>query len=247
MNTLVEIKNLSVGYNNNIVLEDVNLTIKSNDFIGVIGPNGGGKTTLLKVILGLLKPFKGEVVFKNALAQNNKLIGYLPQINSIDKKFPISVEQVIESGLLHLKRRERLKINQKEIVTNTLNDLKLTTIAKKSIGELSGGQMQRVFLGRAIISQPQLLILDEPDTFVDNTFESELYLKLKELNNSMAILLVSHDLGTISSYVKNIACVNRSLHLHKDNKITQEQLDNYNCPIKIIAHGEVPHTILHHH
>src|SRR5690606_16857785 len=122
-------------------------------------------------------------------------------------------------------------------------------LRKKSIGELSGGQMQRAFLGRAIISEPRLLILDEPNTFVDNKFEHDLYELLSHLNEKMAIMMVSHDVGTITTYVKTIACVNRNLHYHRSNIITQSQLAAYNCPIQLITHGEVPHTVLgeHHH
>jgi len=120
-------------------------------------------------------------------------------------------------------------------------------IRDTAIGELSGGQMQRVFLCRALISEPKILLLDEPDTFVDNRFEGELYEKLRMLNQEMAIILVSHDMGTIASYVKTIACVNGNLHYHSSNRITQEDLDDYNCPIQIISHGQVPHIILKNH
>lgn len=135
----------------------------------------------------------------------------------------------------------------KEKVSDLLHEMGIYEIKNKSIGQLSGGQMQRVFLCRALLSDPKVLILDEPDTFVDNRFEGELYEKLNVLNKEMAIILVSHDIGTISSYVKTIACINSNLHYHASNKITQEQLDGYSCPIQIISHGEVPHTILKHH
>jgi zinc transport system ATP-binding protein len=128
-----------------------------------------------------------------------------------------------------------------------IHELGIEKFAHKPIGELSGGQMQRTFLGRALISDPKLLILDEPDTYVDNQFEGELYKKLKELNTRMAILLVSHDMGTITTYVKGIACVNRELHYHPSNIISPEQLASYNCPIQIITHGSVPHTVLETH
>ena len=135
----------------------------------------------------------------------------------------------------------------KQKVEKLLEETGISSIGHKSIGELSGGQMQRVFLCRALISDPKVLILDEPDTFVDNRFEGELYERLSHLNNSMAIILVSHDLGTISTYVKTIACVNNQLHYHPSNNITAEQLDSYNCPIQVISHGEIPHTVLKHH
>jgi zinc transport system ATP-binding protein len=247
MDALIKIENLSVGYNKQPVLRDVNLEIFENDFLGVIGPNGGGKTTLLKAILGLLKPMKGKIIFREYMRMKKKPIGYLPQVKHIDKNFPITVYEVVRSGSL---MKNQKKINTREVkqkVEWLLTELGVSDIRDKAIGELSGGQMQRVFLCRALLSDPKILILDEPDTFVDNRFEGELYERLKILNQEMAIVLVSHDVGTISSYVKTIACVNDRLYYHPDNIITQEQLDSYNCPIKIITHGEIPHTVLKHH
>jgi len=247
MDALIKIENLSVGYDKQPVLRDVNLEIFENDFLGVIGPNGGGKTTLLKAILGLLKPMKGKIIFREDMGMKKKPISYLPQVKHIDKNFPITVYEVVRSGSL---MKNPKKINTREVkqkVEWLLDEMGVSNIRDKAIGELSGGQMQRVFLCRALLSDPKILILDEPDTFVDNRFEGELYERLKILNQEMAIVLVSHDVGTISSYVKTIACVNDSLHYHPDNIITQEQLDSYNCPIKIITHGEIPHTVLKRH
>jgi zinc transport system ATP-binding protein len=246
MNPLIKIEKLTVGYDKIPVLKNVDLNIFENDFLGVIGPNGGGKTTLLKAILGLIKPYSGKIIFRNDMDRQRKPFGYLPQVKHIDRKFPITVYDVVKSGEL-MKTRNKTEIPIKEKVTALLNELGIYDIRKKSIGQLSGGQMQRVFLCRALLSDPKVLILDEPDTFVDNRFEGELYEKLNLLNQNMAIILVSHDVGTISAYVKTIACVNRNLHYHASNKITQEQLDGYNCPIQIISHGEIPHTILKHH
>jgi len=247
MDALIKIENLSVGYDKQPVLHNVNLEIFENDFLGVIGPNGGGKTTLLKAILGLLKPMKGKIIFREDMRMKKKPIGYLPQVKHIDKNFPITVYEVVRSGSL---MKNPKKINTREVkqkVEWLLTEMGVSDIRDKAIGELSGGQMQRVFLCRALLSDPKILILDEPDTFVDNRFEGELYERLKMLNKEMAIVLVSHDVGTISSYVKTIACVNDSLHYHPDNIITQDQLDSYNCPIKIITHGEIPHTVLKRH
>jgi zinc transport system ATP-binding protein len=245
MKKLLEIKNLSAGYDNQVVLENVSLTILANDFIGVIGPNGGGKTTLIKTILGLVKPLSGEM----NLLISKKNIGYLPQVNQIDKRFPISVIDVIRSGKADTALFSSFHKNnhEKEKAESLIQEMGITSIRNKSIGELSGGQMQRVFLCRALMNEPELLILDEPSTYVDNNFEGELYLKLKELNNRMAILLISHDVGTISFFVKTIACVNRSLHHHPSNIITEEQLTSYNCPLQIITHGNIPHTVLKLH
>jgi zinc transport system ATP-binding protein len=245
MKKLLEIKDLSAGYDNQVVLENVSLDIFSNDFIGVIGPNGGGKTTLIKTILGLVKPISGEM----NLLISKKNIGYLPQVNQIDKRFPITVIDVVRSGKADTALFSSFQKNksEKEKAESLLQEMGITSIRNKSIGELSGGQMQRVFLCRALMNEPELLLLDEPSTYVDNNFEGELYLKLKELNNRMAILLISHDVGTISFFVKTIACVNRSLHHHPSNIISEEQLASYNCPLQIVTHGNIPHTVLKLH
>ncbi|KAF0238357.1 MAG: zinc transport system ATP-binding [Prolixibacteraceae bacterium] len=246
MDALIKIVNLTVGYDKTPVLKGVNLEIFDNDFLGVIGPNGGGKTTLLKAILGLLKPFEGKIEFRNDIQGKKKPIGYLPQVRHIDRKFPITVFDVVKSGLMML-NGSKSSVSVKQRVNDLLNEMGIFEIKDKAIGELSGGQMQRVYLCRALISNPKILILDEPDTFVDNRFEGELYEKLRILNQDIAIILVSHDMGTIVKYVKTIACVNEKLHYHSSNQITQKDLDEYNCPIQIIKYGEVPHIFLKHH
>ncbi len=248
MSVLVEIKELTVKYGSVVALESASMQIQHNDFIGVIGPNGGGKTTLLKAILGLVSPTKGKISFSEKLKDRGSDIGYLPQVNKFDQSFPVSVSDVVLSGFAgHENWLRKLSSNKKQKAKQIMDELGILHLSRKPIGELSGGQMQRVFLGRALISEPKLLILDEPNTFVDNKFESELYAKLKELNKRMAILLVSHDLGTITSHVKSIACVSRNLHMHPSNVISAKQLAAYNCPIQIITHGEVPHTVLGTH
>ena len=248
MKNLIEIKNISVSYGKQVVLEKASMTIHENDFIGVIGPNGGGKTTLLKAILGLIETNSGQIIFSSLMRNGGSDIGYLPQVNKFDHRFPITVLEVILSGLAGqntwLKPYSSKSKAKAKYITEELG---IENIAKKPVGELSGGQMQRVFLGRAIISDPKLLILDEPDTYVDNQFESELYQKLKELNKNMAIMLVSHDVGTICTHVKSIACVSRQVHYHPSNIISPEQLKSYNCPIQIITHCDVPHTVLGPH
>jgi len=247
---LLDIKNLSAGYDRNIIIEDINFSVKEKDFVGIIGPNGGGKTTLLRVLLGLINPVKGKISYY--FSENNTkfrdYIGYLPQQTQMDDKFPISVYEVVSSGLI-TKKSDHFSFMKRhsQRIEEVLKMIGMSAYKKSPVGELSGGQLQRVFLGRAIISKPQLLILDEPDTYVDNRFENELYQLLKELNESMAILLVSHDVGTISSYIKTIACVNKNLHYHPSNIISSEQLKVYNCPIDIITHGDVPHRVLPDH
>lgn len=242
MTPILELKNISAGYTSGLVLKDVNLGVSPSDFIGVIGPNGGGKTTLLRIILGLVTPLEGTVHWSIP----NNAVGYLPQINSFDTQFPITVRQVIESGFMGIPERpDRKEI--KDRVDEVIEFLGLKDYASRMPGRLSGGQQQRVFLGRAIVSRPRLLLLDEPDTFVDAGFGNALYDLLQNLNKEMAIMVVSHDLGMISARVKTIACVNGTLHYHDSNIITSPMLRAYQCPIELIAHGATPHRVLQNH
>jgi len=246
---LVVLKSLSTGYNGTEILSKVNLEIHDRDFLGIIGPNGGGKTTLIKVILGSLRPYSGTIEFPGLkMGEKENFIGYLPQVQKFDPKFPISVRDVVLSGLMDPgKVVKRFTKAEKDKALRLLDEMGIFHLKDTPIGNLSGGQMQRVFLCRALVASPRLLILDEPSTYVDNQFESELYEKLKVLNEKMAIVLVSHDIGTISYYIKTIACVNRQLHYHKSNIITEKQLEAYNCPMQVITHGDVPHTVLRKH
>lgn len=243
-NTLIDINNLTVGYNSQTVLSNVKLTIGLTDFVGIIGPNGGGKTTLIKSILGLINIWNGSIAYNI----DRSKIGYLPQINHFDKEFPISVFDVVLSGLAGKKGIwGRFTNNDYVNADKLLEQAGVYNLKNKPIGQLSGGQIQRVLLCRALINNPALLILDEPGTYVDSNFENELFEWLKHLNQKIAIIMVSHDLGIISTHVKSIACVNKTLHYHSSNKITAEQLKSYNCPIKLIAHGDVPHQVLLKH
>ena len=250
MEKLIEIKNVSASYHNKFVLNDVSLCVWKDDFLGIIGPNGGGKTTLLKIILGLLKPISGEIVFY----ENNRpvtllKIGYLPQVNPIDKHFPLSVFEVVSSGLTSKKPRfKNFTSAQKERIHQLIVQIGLEAYTKSAIGELSGGQLQRVLLARAIVSNPQLLILDEPNTYVDKRFESQFYELLGEINKDTAIILVSHDIGTLIPLVKNVACVNETLHYHAGTDLSDEWLEKtYLCPIEVVSHGDFPHRVLKKH
>ena len=241
---LIQIRDMDAAYQHSLVLSGVCLSVYDRDFIGIIGPNGGGKTTLLKVILGQLKPLKGTIDY----SLDRSEIGYLPQGNQVDESFPITVREVVAAGLQHgLKISIRTNPSGNHKVGSILEKVGLESLQYRSIGELSGGELQRTMLARAIVSSPRLLVLDEPDTHVDNRFEIELYELLRELNETMTILLVSHDIGTISPYIKTIACVNRDLHYHTSNEINEEQLKVYNCPIEIITHGTVPHRVMKEH
>lgn len=245
---LVVLKHVYAAYDGDDVLSDVDFSVYADDFLGVIGPNGGGKTTLVKVIMGTL-PYSGTIKYADDLIVGGICrIGYLPQQNNFDRSFPITVEEVVVSGLQAEKRfSKRYKARDFERARNLLKMTGMAGYEKRPVGEISGGQMQRTLLCRALISEPLLLILDEPATYVDNCFEGELYEILQYLNEKMAIMMVSHDVGTITSVVKSIVCVNRTVHRHESNLITAEQLENYNCPIQIVSHGTVPHTVLEKH
>jgi len=245
--TLLEMSSVSVSYGSHIALQDADLKLFENDFIGVIGPNGGGKTTLLKVILGLVKPVKGRVIFNPGMLGRSK-IGYLPQISTGDNNFPVTVTDVILSGLMmHKGVASIMSSPDRKKARQVIDELGLDELSDSSLSELSGGQLQRVYLGRAVIGDPKLLLLDEPGNFVDTNFENDFYEKLRLLNKRMAILMVSHDIGTISAHIKSFACVNRHLHYHPSSEISNEDLLAYGCPIQLITHGEVPHTVLKKH
>lgn len=245
---LVSLCDVGVAYDGYEALQHVNLEIDERDFLGIIGPNGGGKTSLVKAILGTI-PYSGNIRMAPELFRGReRLIGYMPQITNFDRAFPISVHEVVLSGLQGRKGfRSRYSREDRNKAMDLIREVGIGEVACHPIGEISGGQMQRALLARAIISEPRLLILDEPTNFVDNRFEKELYTTLQRLNERMAIIVVSHDIGTITSVVKEIVCVNRHVHRHRSNILTQEQLRNYDCPIQIVSHGTVPHTVLEHH
>ncbi len=242
---IIIIEDLSGGYNGQTILHDVNLNIYERDFLGIIGPNGGGKTTLIKCILGLLQPTKGSI------SNHCSSMGYLPQYNAIDKKFPISVYEVILSGLASQKSiLKRYTKEQRQKVVEVIERMGLNGLEERAIGELSGGQLQRALLGRAIVSDPSIVILDEPSTYIDKQFEARLYELLADLNRSCAIVLVSHDIGTVLQQVKSIACVNETVDYHPAKEVDGEWLEkNFHCPIELLGHGSLPHRILadHHH
>jgi zinc transport system ATP-binding protein len=247
---IIKISGLSAAYERHIVLRDVDLTVYKNDFLGIIGPNGGGKTTLVKCMLGLLKPVSGKIQFyENGTEVNHIAMGYLPQYNSIDKKFPISVEEVILSGL-NIKKPlfGGFSAEHREKAQEIVKRMGLDGLQKRAIGQLSGGQLQRALLGRALISDPEVIILDEPNTYIDKKFETALYQILKEINGDCSIVIVSHDIGTILQQVKSVACVNETLDYHPDKDVDTEWMEkNFNCPIGLLGHGDLPHRILGHH
>lgn len=245
---IVSLHDVGVSYEGFAALEGVTLDIYDNDFVGIIGPNGGGKSSLVKAIMGAV-PFSGEIHFDPILRQGNHThIGYMPQVSQFDTRFPISIGEVVLSGLQSKKGVSgQYNSSDKQKARELLQRMNIAHLEHRAIGEVSGGELQRALLCRAIIAEPKLLILDEPTNFVDNRFEHEFYDMLQELGRNMAILLVSHDLGTITSVVKSIVCVNGHAHRHDSNILTEEQLLNYDCPIQLLSHGHIPHTVLKHH
>ena len=219
MNTtpILQLTGITAGYEQKQVLADVNLTVYEKDFLGVIGPNGGGKTTLMKIILGLLKPLSGQVrYFHKGIEVPGISMGYLPQYNSIDKKFPISVYEVVLSGLNRQKSLFRpFSAAQHEQVRRTIAWMGLEGLERRAIGELSGGQLQRALLGRALVSDPQVVILDEPNTYIDQKSEMMVQRLIGELNSQCAIVMVSHD----RSYIRQVA--NKVVEV--DEKVTIRQ------------------------
>lgn len=206
---IIKIENLSAGYSGNRIIYDINLEIFRLDFMGIIGPNGGGKSTFVKTLTGALKPMTGKITFyRNGQKCDHLKIGYLPQRNVIDHKFPISVFDVILSGLFYGNNHLRKVSNDdKKRVEEVLDIIDLKDKRDVHIEQLSGGQMQRVLLGRAIINNPELLILDEPNSYIDKKFEDKLYSILRELNKTMTILIVSHEVTSL------VNMVNRTINI----------------------------------
>lgn len=243
---LLSITEVSMYYGNNKILDNANLSVFPNDFIGIIGPNGGGKTTLLKLMLGIIIPTSGSITYHHNFSVSQ--IGYLPQRSTHDIQFPITVNETILSGLMNKKRCTGWfnKQEQKE-AARLMELLSIQHLKFNKVDELSGGEHQKMMLCRAIISKPKLLILDEPNTYTDHNFETDICNILQDLNKEMAIIMVSHDLGIISGNVKTIACVNKKIHYHHESVITQDMMKVYGCPIDLITHGDVPHRVLEKH
>ena len=211
MTPLVSLHNVSVAYNGVPALHDVNLTVYQNDFVAIAGPNGGGKSSLVKAVIGIV-PFSGSIDFHGDIAPCNGSIGYLPQINNFDTSFPISVEEVVISGLQSKhKLFGRISKKDRSAALALLDKTNIKHLAHKQISQLSGGELQRVLLCRALISNPQLLILDEPANFVDDSFETTLYNILGALNNSMTIIMVSHEIEAVSGLVNRIVHIDKTI------------------------------------
>ncbi len=246
---VIAVRGLWAGYDREQVLEDVHLTVYERDFVGLIGPNGGGKTTLLRVLLGLLPPTRGEVrIMGRPVREGRRALGYVPQVVEFDHEFPISVWEVARMGRLgHRRLLQRYTAEDDAIVEKALRQVDVLDLRQRPIGELSGGQRQRVYIARALATQPEILLLDEPTSSVDPQVSNSIYELLQQLNEHVTILLISHDMSAISSYVKTVGCLNRRLFYHHGAEITADMLElAYQCPIDLIAHG-VPHRVFPMH
>jgi len=245
----IEFENVRFSYEAVTALENVSLAIAEHDFVAVVGPNGGGKTTLFKVLLGLLPPTRGEVrIMGQSVAAGRRHIGYVPQIVEFDRDFPISVWDVARMGRLRERRLlQRYTAEDDEIVADALRRVDMFALRDRPIGELSGGQRQRVYVARALTAQPEILLLDEPVASVDPRVSTSIYELLTRLNEQITIMMVSHDMSAISSHVKSVGCLNRRLFYHGEKQLTPEMIEMaYQCPIDLIAHG-VPHRVFGEH
>ncbi|MBW1992143.1 MAG: metal ABC transporter ATP-binding protein [Deltaproteobacteria bacterium] len=248
----VHIRDLWVTFNHVPILEDINLDIRPGSYVGILGPNGAGKSTLLKVILGLIPPSRGEVqVFGQSprkLRQAGSLIGYLPQRPLNNPRFPVSALDVVlmgRFGRLGLGRRPGRR--DKEIALMNLEKLGIRHLAHRLIGELSGGEQQRVFIARALALEPRLLVLDEPTIFLDACAQDDLYEMIHHLKEELelTVLVVSHNIGAVAAHVDDVVCLNRRIHVHEPPPIGRLALEStFGCSVEYLFHGEIPHRVV---
>jgi len=244
---IVELSDVCVGVEGTTVLEDVSLEVSQDDYLAILGPNGGGKTTLLRVILGLVAPSSGEAeVFGRKPAEGRRHIGYLPQQARFDLSFPIRVRDVVLMGRYRRVLRGYSEEDHAASVA-ALDRVGMLPLADRQIGQLSGGQIQRVFLARAVARDPRLLLLDEPTASIDPETQQSFYGLLSEIRGQMAVVLVTHDVGVVSAHIDSVACLNRRLFYHGAREGALGVLDDvYKCPVELVAHG-VPHRVLKTH
>lgn len=243
----IELTDVSFSYNGQPILKDINFQLEENEFIAIIGPNGGGKSTLLKIVLGLLKPDTGLVrVFGRKPSKARDLVGYLPQHSHFDPDFPIDVFDTVMMGRYHGLFKNYTKKDE-GIVLQALQDVDMEEFKDRQISRLSGGQMQRVLIARALAREPKLLLMDEPMASIDPEMQNTFYQLISQLKDKMALVLVSHDVGTVSMHVDKIACLNQKLFYHGPAEEAEEGLEEiYHCSIELISHG-IPHRMLKKH
>jgi len=223
----IEVEEVCFSYEKAEVLKDVSFRLKQGEFLGIIGPNGGGKTTLVRLLLGLLHPDRGKIrILGEAPNAASRRVGYVPQSMDLSRSFPISVMDVAFMGRLARARiGKRYSREDEGKVRQVLEKVGMWEHRHKLIGKLSGGQKQRVFIARALATDPEILFLDEPTASVDPEFQVNLYDILEELNKQVTIVVITHDIGVVSSYMKSIACVNKHFIFHEGSQITQAMID----------------------
>ncbi|HLA21810.1 MAG TPA: metal ABC transporter ATP-binding protein [Nitrosopumilaceae archaeon] len=237
---LVEIENLTVGYEGILALDKVNFSIDSKDFLGIIGPNGAGKTTLFSCMLGLLNNYKGEIRFFGANIRKSKQylrqIGYVPQKPVFEKNFPATISEVVGMGLT--------KNSKNDKIDEVLQKVWLHELSHRRIGDLSGGQQQRVFIAKALVNDPRILILDEPVTGIDSQSKELFYQILHDLNQKENITIIwsSHDLDAVAKLATKVACLNRTLFFHG---ISEEFFHNENL-LKLYSESSMQMHMQHH-
>lgn len=246
----LEIKDLTVSYGTTPALNNVNLVVADGEFLGIMGPNGGGKSTLLKAVLGITPITKGKItILGEDKPKGRQNIGYVPQFSNMDRSFPVTVRDIVLSGMLSggLHPFYRFKKDQLDLALSFLAKVNLEHLAKRQISDLSGGEFQRLLIARALAAEPKILMLDEPTASVDPASKEQIYELLTEINKKIAVILVTHDLMTIASNVKRIVCINRGIVYHGEPHLTEKVLTElYGCPVDIVAHG-VPHRVLDMH
>lgn len=245
----LRISNLTVTSRGQRILDDVSLELEDGAFLGLIGPNGAGKTVMLKTILGLIKPTSGTISVLGRTPEGARgQVGYVPQYARFDGSFPIKVRDVVLMGRLPRKRFLRgFSAEDVSRADELLALVEMEGFGERDVMRLSGGQLQRVLIARALALEPKLLLLDEPTASIDSKVGQSIFRLLEDLSKSMTIVLVSHDIGVIASYVKTIACLNRKLHYHHSKQLSGEVLSEvYGCPVELIAHGHA-HRVLGTH
>ncbi len=246
----LHIDNLSVYYGQTPAITGVCLDVHDGEYLGIIGPNGGGKSTLLKAILGLVPISTGTVqIYGDNINKNRALVGYVPQFVELNRKFPISLFEVVLTGRLKkgLTPFYKFSTKDKEAAYTLLEKVGIASLANRQIAELSGGEFQKMLVARALAASPRLLLLDEPTASVDAASREQIYSLLSELNKNMTIILVTHDLLAVSSQVYSLACLNGHLVYHGEPELNENIVNSlYGCPVDLIAHG-VPHRVLREH
>ncbi|RKX27230.1 MAG: ABC transporter [Candidatus Zixiibacteriota bacterium] len=241
---VLNINRVSFSYNSEVIFDNINLTVHEREFVWIVGPNGGGKTTLMKIILGLLTPSGGSVeIFGTSPLKARSRIGYMPQHAYLDQRFPITVLEIILMGQLKKGIKAGLfSSRDRRAAFETLELIGMSDLSGRPFGELSGGQQRRLLIGRALVAKPDMLLLDEPMANLDRRIEKELYDLLRRLNQNLTIIMISHDPAFVSEFVEQVVCVNRKVVIHPTAIMEREFIGElYGSGMRVVRHDQ------HHH